>query len=317
MKILLIFFGIVFFLGKISAQEPEINLPPGSAYNFIVIGCHGRMGYRNQQEVADAMANVATESGVRFIVTAGDNFQRNGVQSIHDPLWMTCFENVYTHPSLHRNWFPALGNHDHYGCTQSMIDYSKVSRRWKMPNNYYTVVKSRRGVTIRLVIIDTYYIISAFSGSYWNSSSVEFTGIKAEYNIENAKRQLEWVDSVLTVAAEDWVVVVGHHPVFSARRPSKELIEHLNPILNRHDVDFYVCSHDHIFQHMRDPDSNIDYIMTTAGSAVRQPASNDMTIFTTSEPTPGFSVGSATKTDFSMYFVDIDGKAIYHYTREK
>ena len=133
------------------------------------------------------------------------------------------------------------------------------------------------------------------------------------------KKQLAWVDSVLTVATEPWVIVVGHHPIYSAhptRENSKELVEYLNPILNRHNVDFYIGAHDHIFQHLKDTQSKIDYFVNTAASEVRPASTNEMTIFTASSP--GFSICSATKTNLSIYFIGIEGKSnFYKYTREK
>lgn len=308
MKKLFVVFAMILFVfaTRMPVIGQTIPLPSGSAYNFIVISDQGRNGYYNQKEVADMMARVATDCGVRFYVTGGDNFQINGVQSVQDPLWMSSFENIYTHPSSHYDWYPALGNHDHGGNVQAQIDYSKISRRWRMPANYYTVIKSRNDVSVRLVILDTYPLVLALSGT------------TPDYSVQDAKKQLAWVDSVLTVAKEDWIVVVGHHPVYSAhptRGNSKELVEYLNPILNKHNVDFYIGAHDHIFQHLKDPKSKIDYFVNTAASEVRPAATNEMTIFTASSP--GFSICSATKTSLSMYFINVEGNAIYRYSREK
>jgi hypothetical protein len=153
------------FANIIRVDGQTIPPPSGSALNFIVISDHGRNGYFNQKEVANMMANVAMDYKVRFYVTGGDNFQISGVQSTQDPLWMSCFENIYTHPSSHYEWYPAFGNHDHGGNTQAQIDYSKISRRWKMPANYYTIVKSKEGTDIRLLILDTLPLISGLGGT--------------------------------------------------------------------------------------------------------------------------------------------------------
>ncbi|HOU30619.1 MAG TPA: acid phosphatase, partial [Bacteroidales bacterium] len=77
----------------------------------------------------------------------------------------------------------------------------------------------------------------------------------------------------------------------------------------------YIGSHDHIFQHLKDSTSVIDYFVNTAGSSVRDVASNNMTVFAASSP--GFSIISATKKDLSIYFIGIEGKALYKYIREK
>lgn len=304
----LLFSAIIVFSfyskGTISAQE--IPLPASRAFNFIVISDHGRNGYYHQQEVADMMAEVATACGVRFYVTGGDNFQYNGVQSVHDPLWTSSFENIYTHPSSLYDWYPALGNHDHGGNIQAQIDYSQISRRWRMPSNYYTIVRERNEVSLRLVILDTQPMVTALSNP---DPTVQYY---------EAKAQLAWADSVLSVASEDWLIVVGHHPVYSAhpsRQNTEELVEHLIPILERHKVDFYIGAHDHIFQHMKAPGSKVDYFVNTAGSEVRASSENEMTVFAGSSP--GFSICSATETELSIYFVGIDGKPMYRYSRKK
>lgn len=291
---------------RMQVKGQTILLPSDSAYNFIVLSDYGRNGFYNQKEVADMMARIATDCSVRFYVTGGDNFQISGVQSVQDPLWMASFENIYTHPSSHYDWYPALGNHDHGGNVQAQIDYSRISRRWCMLANYYTVIKSRNGVNIRLMIIDTYPVVSAFSGT------------NPDYSVLDAQKQLIWVDSVLTVANEDWTIIVGHHPIYSAhpsRGNTEALVDHLNPILNEHNVDFYIGSHDHIFQHLKIPGSKIDYFVNTAASETRPESYNKMTVFSVSSP--GFILCSATKTNLSIYFINIDGKAMYHYVREK
>jgi len=284
----------------------DVNLPESSSLNFIIISDYGRNGFAHQKEVADIMGEIAEEVSARFIVTGGDNFQISGVESVSDPLWFSCFENVYTHPSLHVEWYPALGNHDHGGNIQAQIDYSKISRRWKMPASYYTLVKARDSVSIRLLILDTYSIVQAYSGN------------SRKYTVENAQKQIHWADSVLASEKEDWVIVVGHHPVYSAhptRGNTEELVEYLRPVMNKYDVDFYIGSHDHIFQHLKDSTGTIDYFVNTAGSSVRREARNNMTVFAASSP--GFSIISATKKNLSIYFIGIEGKALYKYTREK
>ena len=116
------------------------------------------------------------------------------------------------------------------------------------------------------------------------------------------QKQLTWVDSVLSVSNEDWVIVVGHHPIYSAhptRHNTEELVEYLNPLLRRYDVDFYISGHDHIFQHLKDAVCEVDYIVNTGASEVRPAASNKMTVFSASSP--GFLVCSATEEKFWEY----------------
>ncbi|HQK70508.1 MAG TPA: metallophosphoesterase [Bacteroidales bacterium] len=308
MKRLFIYFIVILLTISCASQQQlaDYGLPRSSAFNFIIISDYGRNGFAHQKEVAEIMGNIAEKVNARFIVTGGDNFQISGVESVSDPLWYSCFENVYTHPSLHVEWYPAFGNHDHLGSLQAQIDYSKISRRWKMPAPYYTLVKTRDSVSLRLIILDTQSLVNGLG----NPSK--------RYTTEDAMKQIHWADSVLASEKEDWVIVVGHHPVYSAhptRGNTEELVEYLRPVLNKYNVDFYIGSHDHIFQHLKDSTSIIDYFVNTAGSSVRDVASNNMTVFAASSP--GFSIISATKKDLSIYFIGIEGKALYKYIREK
>lgn len=291
---------------SLNAQTVTTELPGSSSLNFIVISDHGRNGYYNQKEVAEMMGKVAEEASIRFVVTGGDNFQTAGVQSVSDPLWWFNHESLYTHPSLNVDWYPALGNHDHGGNIQAQVDYSNISRRWKMPAPYYTLVKTRNDVSIRLIILDTYPLVEGYGSP------------DEKYTLAAARKQVAWADSVLSAEKEDWVVVVGHHPVYSAhptRQNTEELVEYLLPVLKKHDVDFFIGAHDHIFQHLKDSTGTIDFFVNTAGSSVRPAATNAMTQFAASSP--GFSIVSATRTDLSMYFINTEGKVIYKYTRTR
>lgn len=77
-------------------------------------------------------------------------------------------------------------------------------------------------------------------------------------------RQLAWLDSVLTVSKEDWVIVGGYHPIYA--ETSKDISERtdmqqrVDNILRKHHVDFYINGHIHNFQHIRRQGSDIDYI---------------------------------------------------------
>ncbi len=87
-------------------------------------------------------------------------------------------------------------------------------------------------------------------------------------------KQLAWIDSVLTAAKEDWVVVIGHHPIYAETSKDdserSDMQKRLDPILRKHKVDIYACGHIHNFQHLRVPGSDIDYVVNSAGSLSRK-----------------------------------------------
>ena len=136
---------------------------------------------------------------------------------------------------------------------------------------------------------------------------------------QNIDDQLQWLDGVLASAKEDWVIVVGHHPIY-AETP-KDDIERLNmqqrvdPILRKHHVDMYVCGHIHNFQHVRVKGSDIDYVTNSSGSLSRKVNPIEGTQFCS--PEPGFSIISATPKTLELRMIDKTGKVLHTVTRNK
>ena len=279
-------------------------------FNFYVANDLGRNGYYDQKPIAELMGTMAEEIGPEFVLATGDIHHFEGVRSVSDPLWMTNYELIYSHPELMIDWFPVLGNHEYRGNTQAVMDYSNVSRRWTMPSRYYTKVFKEEGTSVRIVWVDTAPLID----KYREESDTYPDACKQDMN-----KQLAWIDSVLTVSKEDWVIVAGHHPVY-AETPKDEsersnLQELLDPILRRHKVDLYICGHIHNFQHIRRPDSSIDYVVNSAGSLSRKVKSIEGTVFCSGEP--GFSVCSVSKQEFNLYLIDKTGTILHTVTRKK
>ena len=233
-----------------------------------------------------------------------------GVQSVSDPLWMTNYELIYSHPDLMIDWFPVCGNHEYRGNTQAVIDYSNVSRRWMMPSFYYTKSFEEDGATVRVVWVDTTPMIDKYrkdTEDYPDAS-------KRDY-----QRQLQWVDSVLTSATEDWVIVAGHHPIYAdtdkSEKERADMQKRLDTILRKHHVDMYICGHIHNFQHIRMKGSDIDYVVNSSGSLSRGVNPVDGTVFCSGEP--GFSVVSADKKSLKLFMIDKNGNVLHTISRTK
>ncbi len=278
--------------------------------NFYIANDLGRNGYYDQKPIAELMGVMAEEVGPECVIAIGDVHHFEGVQSTQDPLWMTNYELIYSHPELMIDWFPVCGNHEYRGNTQAVLDYSNISRRWTMPARYYTKVFEDKGMTIRVVWVDTAPMID----KYRNEKETYPDACQQDY-----KQQLAWIDSVLTAAKEDWVIVAGHHPIY-AETPKdgserRDMQSRLDPILRRHNVDMYICGHIHNFQHVRVPGSNIDYITNTSGSLSRKVNPIEGTVFCS--PEPGFSIVSADKKTLELRMIDKQGNVLHTVTRSK
>lgn len=280
-------------------------------FNVFIANDLGRNGYYDQKPIAELMGQMA-EAGAdpEFVIATGDVHHFNGVASINDPLWMTNYELIYSHPELMIDWHPVLGNHEYRGNTQAVLDYGQVSRRWQMPDRYYTKHYEYKGMTMRILWIDTTPLISKYRNdreTYPDASQ------------QNEEVQLAWIDSVLTAATEQWVIVCGHHPIYAdtpKEVSEREEMQHrLDPILRKRHVDMYISGHIHNFQHLRIKGNNIDYIVNSAGALSRQVKPIEGTLFCSSEP--GFSILSANKEQLTLRMIDKKGHILYELRRTK
>ena len=256
------------------------------------------------------MGEVADRIGPEAVLSLGDTHHYGGVQSVSDPLWMTNYELIYSHPELMVDWYPLCGNHEYRGNTQAVLDYSGVSRRWKMPARYYTRTFDEDGTTLKVVFIDTTPLIDKYRKN---------TATYPDAAAQDMEAQLQWLDRTLAEAGEDWVVVVGHHPIFAytdkAESERTDLQKRVDSIIRRHRVDMYICGHLHNYQHIRRPGSQTDYIVNTSGSQTRVPAKIDGTSFCSDAP--GFSVLSADKNTLNLHMLDENGNTLHTVSRKK
>ena len=297
-------------LGAAAMCASAQNVPAKGDINLIVASDLGRNGYYHQKKVADTMGEVADRIGPEAVLSLGDTHHYGGVQSVSDPLWMTNYELIYSHPELMVDWYPLCGNHEYRGNTQAVLDYSGVSRRWKMPARYYTRTFDEDGTTLKVVFIDTTPLIDKYRKN---------TATYPDAAAQDMEAQLQWLDRTLAEAGEDWVVVVGHHPIFAytdkAESERTDLQKRVDSIIRRHRVDMYICGHLHNYQHIRRPGSQTDYIVNTSGSQTRVPAKIDGTVFCSDAP--GFSVLSADKNTLNLHMLDENGNTLHSVSRKK
>lgn len=293
------------------AQTPEQWEKLKGDINLYLANDLGRNGYYDQKPIAELMGRMGETIGPKCVIAAGDIHHFNGVASVNDPLWTTNYEQIYSHPELMIDWFPVLGNHEYRGNTQAVLDYGQISRRWMMPSRYYTKVFNKKGLSLRVVFIDTTPLINRYRKEYT---------IYPDTRKQNDVAQLQWLDETLRNAHEDWVIVVGHHPIYAETSKSQEERDDMQkkvlPLLHKYNnVALYACGHIHNFQHIRKSNDKIDYVVNSSASLARKVNPIDGTQFCSSEP--GFSVISATASQLNLYMIDKEGKVLYTVTHRK
>lgn len=253
-----------------------------NSFNFIVMGDFGRVGDYYQKDVAREMGNAMVVLDGEFVVSVGDNFYPNGVASTSDYHWISSFESVYTNPSLYADWYVALGNHDYLGNVQAQIDYTNISRRWNMPDRYYSKeFKLDNGEKVLLVVMDT----NPFIESYHKRSKY------GDLRQQDTEQQMKWLEE--TLGKEDdtikWKIVVGHHPMYSGgkRKENKDtqgFALKFADFFDRHKVDAYICGHEHDLQIIKPKHRYTTQFLSGAASEVRASGDMEHTIFAAAEP---------------------------------
>lgn len=276
--------------------------PMEDAVYFYTLGDWGRNGEYGQTELAQTMAEAAERVEPSFVISTGDNFYPDGVESTTDPQWKLSYEYVYSNPSLSCDWMVVLGNHDYLGDIDAQISYTDISDRWNMPAKYYHKdVTTEDGGVIRFLFIDT----NPLHDEYY---------YKPNYRAvldQDTTAQLQWIDSMLT-AEVDWKIVVGHHPLYtggSRKNDQNYVRKHLEKIFDKHHVDLYLAGHEHDLQYIKPEGHPTHHFISGAGSRVRETGVISPTHFARSEQ--GFLSTGITKNKILCQFISVYGEIVY------
>ena len=285
---------------------------PENALNFMVANDMGRRGVSEQKNVAVLLGKEADLNKISFVAVAGDPIHDDGVKSTIDTEWKDKFESIYTASSLMNiPWYVVSGNHEYHGSVQAILDYSKVSNRWKAPSRYYSIEKTidKEGNKCLLVFIDTAPLID----KYRTDSSYSDAGK------QDIEKELKWIDSTLVNSRDRWKIVIGHHPVYADTEKEEaertDMQKRVGVILENRKADLYICGHIHNFQHIKPEGKSVNYIVNASACEARKVNKTNGTLFCKDDP--GFTVSSVTGKSFSFYFINNKGETIYKYTLTK
>lgn len=285
--------------------------------SFIVIGDWGRRGSFNQSLVAYQMGKIGEKIDLDFVVSTGDNFYDNGLFSEHDPNFEQSFSNIYTAPSLQKQWYSVLGNHDYRGDAEAQLSsvLREIDSRWICLRSF--VVDAE---LVEMFFVDT----TPFVKEYYTEAdghSYDWRAVPSRNSY--VKALLRDLEVSLKSSKARWKIVVGHHAMRSIGHhgDTKELNEELLPILKENGVDLYMNGHDHCLQHMSDEDSPIQFLTSGAGSKAWRGDINPVTI----NPKllkfyydgQGFMSARFTHSDAEIVFYDVFGEILHKWVTSK
>ncbi|GAV59389.1 Metallophos domain-containing protein [Cephalotus follicularis] len=243
-------------------QQAKAN----GSLSFLVVGDWGRKGLYNQSQVAYQMGSVGERLDIDFVISAGDNFYEDGLTGVDDPAFEDSFSNIYTAPSLQKQWYNVLGNHDYRGDVEAQLSpiLREKDNRWLCLRSFILNAE-----IVEIFFVDT----TPFVNEYFinpKDHTYDWRGVSPRDDY--LANLLKDVNSALKKSTATWKIVVGHHTIRSAGNHgvTQELEMQLLPVLEDNNVDIYINGHDHCLQHIISTDSLIQFLTSGGGSKAWQ-----------------------------------------------
>ncbi|GLT96837.1 hypothetical protein SLE2022_144320 [Rubroshorea leprosula] len=247
-SIALIIISVAVLLLSCKAELPRFvqGTKADRSLSFLVVGDWGRRGLYNQSHVAVQMGRTGEKLDIDLIISTGDNFYDNGLTGVNDPAFQESFTNIYTAPSLQKQWYNVLGNHDYRGDVEAQLSpvLTGIDSRWLCLRSFIVDAD-----IVEFFFLDT----TPFVDKYFTDPEdhhYDWSGILPREKY--LKNLLMDVDSALKTSIAKWKVV--------------ELAGTLLPILEANNVDLYINGHDHCLEHISSSKSAVQFLTSGGGS---------------------------------------------------
>jgi hypothetical protein len=102
-----------------------------------------------------------------------------------------------------------------------------------MTDHYYTFAKKvNDSISVRFIFLDTPPLVAEY-----HNRPDEYPEVARQ----DTAKEIKWLKGVLENSKEQWKLVFGHHPVYSASKThgnTKEMIERVKPLLEKYHAQF-------------------------------------------------------------------------------
>ncbi|EEF34862.1 Tartrate-resistant acid phosphatase type 5 precursor, putative [Ricinus communis] len=313
--ILSVFLSFNIILSTAELQRFDHAAKADGSLSLLVVGDWGRKGDYNQSEVALQMGIVGEKLDIDFIISTGDNFYDNGLTGIDDPAFYESFTGIYTAPSLQKQWYNVLGNHDYRGDVEAQLSpvLREMDSKWLCLRSF--IVNSE---IAEFFFIDT----TPFVDKYFveKEHNYDWRGLLPDRQsyLSNILKDLELA---LKESTAQWKIVVGHHTIRSAGHhgSTQELNSLILPILMENNVDLYINGHDHCLEQISSNESPLQFLTSGGGSKAWR---GDVDWWNPMEMKfyydgQGFMSVHITQTQVDVVFYDAFGKVLHKWGRTK
>lgn len=302
-------------IAELQRFKHPVKADDGSLISFLVVGDWGRRGLYNQSQVALQMGVVGEKVDIDFVISTGDNFYEEGLTGVDDPAFKDSFIDIYTAPSLQKQWYNVLGNHDYRGNVEAQLSpiLREMDRRWLCFRSFIVDIDFTE-----IFFVDTTPFVEEYFTDPKNQT-YDWKGVLPQQ--EYVSNLLKDVDTALMESAAKWKIVVGHHTIKSAGHHgvTKELEEQLLPILEAHNVDMYMNGHDHCLEHISSTDSQIQFLTSGGGSKawrgdIHKWNPEELKFYYDGQ---GFMTVQMTQTNADIVFYDVFGYVLHNWSMSK
>lgn len=252
-----------------------------------------------------------------YVISTGNHFYPDGVDSMFDFQWTSIFENIYSDPPLnHLEWLVTLGNRDWRKSPTAQIEYQSKSSRWTLP--YFRYKKEflfNSDEKAQFLFIST----TPFS----DKDRIAYP----EVDKYPKKDEISWLRKELEKGEGQfrWRFVIGHHPIYSSGPNGNfgyENMTDIEELFNKHRVDGYFSGHDYILQHLRVNSTEFNhtmnyYISGAAGQSIGSELPRHVFNVFGYGKSEGFITLSLTQNQTNIYFLNNKGSVIYHDQKNK
>jgi len=303
-----------------------VSLSVTFALNFLAVGDWGGMENEpyyspGQAATAKGMNTIASQLNAQFVLAVGDNVYRHGAVDEFDTRFRDSYESVYDGSALQKPWYAVFGNHDYNGNTTAQLEYVKHSSRWQFPSPFYkNSFTSDDGATIDFIMIDTVELASMTEKEIGQEGYFDPLPL---FGKERATDQWSWIESEISSSTADYILVVGHYPVYSAcsHGNTDTLIEHLLPLLKQYNA-HYLSGHDHCMEHIVEPGVSVNHFLSGMGVECCYPLTNQRNVPKKSlrwykalenkdGASGGFTSFEVNKQSMNVNYYDQDGAVLY------
>jgi hypothetical protein len=252
-------FSAAALAARLPARAATVSNP--SAQHYFIFGDWGAQGNTDpQRRVAEAMASYAAEQRIQpeALLLLGDNFYGHLDGGVDCDRWNTQFEAMYPPDRFAGPCYALLGNHDYNvepaGKADAQLAYAAAhpGTRWNMPAKWYRLELPRERPMATVLMLDSNY----------QKPTVE----KLSLTPGERAAQALWLKAELEKPrTTPFLIVCGHHPLYSNAGDGTPLIAEWDGLFRRHGVHLYFCGHIHDLEHLEFAGHPTSFVVTGGG----------------------------------------------------